>query len=164
VEEVVHAAGYSKGTFYYYVDSKADLLYRIHDRFISREIEDAEAILAAGGTAEERLRRLVHSLVRSIHDYLPLVTVFFDEVRHLEGPHLDRIRAKRDYYESIYVRIFEEGARAGEFRADVEPRIEALAVFGMCNWLYRWYRPAGQLGPEAIADRFLGIVLDGVRA
>lgn len=163
VEEVVHAAGYSKGTFYYYVESKAELLYLIHDRFITREIQEAEAILAAGGTAEEQLRQLVLSLVRSIHDYLPLVTVFFDELRHLEEPYLSRIKAKRDYYESIFVGVIREGMRRGELRSDLEPRIVALAVFGMCNWLYRWYRPDGRLGPEEIAQHFLEVILHGIR-
>ncbi|MCL6521759.1 MAG: TetR/AcrR family transcriptional regulator [Firmicutes bacterium] len=162
VEEIVEAAGVTKGAFYYYLESKAELLYRIHDRFISVELAEGERILAGGGSASERLARLVRSLVRSIHDYLPYVTVFFHELHHLEEPYLSRIREKRDRYERMFVETVAAGVAAGEFRDDVEPRLVALALFGMCNWAYRWYRPDGPLGPEEIADRFLRLFMEGL--
>jgi len=35
------------------------------------------------------------------------------------------------------------GTRDGSFR-DVDPRLTTLALFGMCNWSYQWYRQGGR--------------------
>ena len=33
-----------------------------------------------------------------------------------------------------------------------DAKISALAIIGMCNWTYEWYRPRGRLTPTALAD------------
>jgi competence protein ComEA len=53
------------------------------------------------------------------------------------------------------------GVAAGEFR-DVDPRLTALAVFGLCNWAYQWYRPGGALSTDALADFFFDLLLNGL--
>ena len=39
-----------------------------------------------------------------------------------------------------------EGIRTGVFR-DVDPDAATLAVFGICNWAYQWWRPGRPRGP-----------------
>lgn len=111
-----------------------------------------------------KLRMLVRSLIRSIHDYLPYVTVFFNEMRHLEEPFYGRIREKRDRYAAMFEATIREAVDRGEFRADLDPKLATLALFGMCNWMYRWYRPDGPLSDAEIAERFLSILLRGMEA
>lgn len=164
VDEIVSSAGVTKGTFYYYLSSKAELLYRIHDKFISRELDEGERILALEESPVVKLRMLVRSLIRSIHDYLPYVTVFFNEMRHLEEPFYGRIREKRDRYAAMFEATIREAVDRGEFRADLDPKVATLALFGMCNWMYRWYRPDGPLSDAEIAERFLSILLRGMEA
>jgi hypothetical protein len=43
------------------------------------------------------------------------------------------------------------------------PSVAAYALFGMMNWTYTWYRPDGQLPPDALADTFADLFLNGVR-
>ncbi|HEY8341831.1 MAG TPA: TetR/AcrR family transcriptional regulator [Calditerricola sp.] len=164
VDEIVSAAGVTKGTFYYYLTSKAELLYRIHDKFISQELEEGERILAMDESPAVKLRMLVRSLIRSINDYLPYVTVFFNEMRHLEEPYYGRIREKRDRYAAMFEETIREAIRRGEFRANLDPKLTTLGLFGMCNWMYRWYRPDGPLSDSEIAEHFLSILLHGMEA
>lgn len=164
VDEIVSAAGVTKGTFYYYLTSKAELLYRIHDKFISQELDEGERILAMDESPAVKLRMLVRSLIRSIHDHLPYVTVFFNEMRHLEEPYYGRIREKRDRYAAMFEATIREAIDRGEFRADLDPKVTTLGLFGMCNWMYRWYRPDGPLSDAEIAERFLSILLHGMEA
>lgn len=35
------------------------------------------------------------------------------------------------------------------------------AFMGMCNWVYRWYRPGGMIMPEAIIETFSRILESG---
>jgi TetR/AcrR family transcriptional regulator, cholesterol catabolism regulator len=39
-----------------------------------------------------------------------------------------------------------------------------LGVIGMCNYLFRWYRPEGRLTPSEIADELTELVMKGVRS
>jgi hypothetical protein len=41
-------------------------------------------------------------------------------------------------------------------------RLATLAVFGMCNWAYQWYRPGGALSPDALADFFFDLLFNGL--
>ncbi|MDB4898083.1 MAG: transcriptional regulator, TetR family, partial [Firmicutes bacterium] len=38
-----------------------------------------------------------------------------------------------------------------------------LLVLSAVNWLYAWYNPHGPLGPEAVADKFADLILQGFR-
>jgi hypothetical protein len=41
----------------------------------------------------------------------------------------------------------------------------AYAIIGMCNWLYRWYKPAASpFSPDEIADQFVALLEDGYRS
>lgn len=162
VDELVNAAGVTKGTFYYYLESKGDLLFRIHDRFITHELSEGERILATNESPATKLRMLVRSLVHSIHEYLPYVTVFFNEMRYLEEPYASRIHEKRDRYTAMFEETIRDAVAAGEFSTYLDPRIATLALFGMCNWMYKWYRPGGRLSDIQVADQFLTILMKGL--
>ena len=56
--------------------------------------------------------------------------------------------------------MYKEGVEKGVF-VDVDPQIAVFGMAGMCNWLLRWYRPSGRLGPDAIADIFVRILERG---
>ena len=45
----------------------------------------------------------------------------------------------------------------------VDPRLTTLAVLGMCNWAYQWYRPDGPLESGEIAAFFFDLLLNGLR-
>jgi hypothetical protein len=44
-----------------------------------------------------------------------------------------------------------QGVRAREFGTGDE-KIATLAILGMCNWIFEWYRPRGRLRPEDLAN------------
>ncbi|HEX3456511.1 MAG TPA: hypothetical protein VHR97_01015, partial [Candidatus Baltobacteraceae bacterium] len=43
----------------------------------------------------------------------------------------------------------------------VERRAAVYLLFGMMNWLYTWYDPAGAIDPERLAGLIAGIFLHG---
>ncbi|HEY2593801.1 MAG TPA: TetR/AcrR family transcriptional regulator, partial [Chloroflexota bacterium] len=59
--------------------------------------------------------------------------------------------------------ILRDGVAAGEFRP-MDTRIVMLGMIGMCNYLFRWYRPEGRLTPDQIADELIEMVMQGVVA
>jgi hypothetical protein len=43
----------------------------------------------------------------------------------------------------------------------VDRSAAAYVLFGMMNWIYNWYDPAGKIDPPRLADLIAGIFLGG---
>jgi len=164
VRQIITEAGCSKGGFYHHFSSKASLLYLAHETFIDYELECARRVIAGPGSASEKLTAIMIDLVESIALYQAEVTVFFQERHVLSSDEFALVKQKRDEYVAIVQRVVQEGVASGEFRRDIEPSLITLALFGMCNWTYQWYRPDGPLTPREIGERLARLFLDGLRA
>jgi hypothetical protein len=58
--------------------------------------------------------------------------------------------------------IILEGIEQGNFRR-VNPKLQANAIIGMCNWLYRWYKPGkSSLTPDEIVEQFTDLLENGL--
>ena len=56
VQDIVDAAGVTKGAMYHYYGSKDDLLYEVYHQLLTMQTSHLDEIVAGPGTAEERLR------------------------------------------------------------------------------------------------------------
>lgn len=162
VQDIVDVADATKGAFYYYFESKDYLLYEIHQRFITYELEHAKKIMAQQFPPRETLRALIINLVESIALFQPEVTVFFRDMHRLPPEKFATVKAERDSYESYFTGVFEMGQDEGVFRNDISAKLQTLAVFGMCNWMYKWYRSAGPESPRQIGKEFAQLLLSGI--
>jgi hypothetical protein len=50
----------------------------------------------------------------------------------------------------------------GDHPGKADPQVAAYALFGMMNWIYNWYNPAGPVAPDALAERFAQLFLFGL--
>jgi AcrR family transcriptional regulator len=160
IEEITARVEISRVTFYTYFKSKDELLQAIFDRSLSAYQSGLEAILAADLPRREKLRRVVAHQVASLTADQPAIRVFFSEEKTLP-PQI--ARDVQEFHRRID-RLLEQDTRTGIERGeliDVPPRLLMYAFMGMCNWVYRWYRPGGAITPEAIADTFSRILESG---
>jgi AcrR family transcriptional regulator len=164
IQDIIEAADCSKGAFYHYFASKEDLLYLIHDTFITYELERGEAVLRREGSAASRLRQVIIDLVESIELYRPHVTVFFEERRFLSSEKFALVKEKRDRYEMVIKQLVTEGILSGEFRADSDARIITFAIFGMCNWTYQWLNSQKGFGVREIGEMFWNLIYQGLQS
>ncbi len=159
--DIAQNVGIAKPTLYHYFDSKDDILLAIHEEFID---------LLFNRQSERRLSNLPPEvlLLETMADILELmdthrghVRVFFEHHRELPGEAQDAIRRKRNRYEGAVQELFDEAAKAGSF-VPLDSRLSALAMFGMCNWAYQWYRPGGDLTSRQVAETFWRLLVCGV--
>ena len=94
---------------------------------------------------------MVRAYVRALTANLDSVGLYLREWRSLPSPDLGRLRAKRRAMRALFENVVAEGVRAREF-AVADEKIATLAILGMCNWLFEWYRPRGRLRPEQLAN------------
>lgn len=162
INEIVKAAGTSKGGFYHHFQSKDELLYVIHDVFITYAIENAHQADRLYTKASERLQAIIKGFVNVFHLYKAHLTVFYQEAIYLPSEYEAIIRKKREEFRLTIQRVIEDGKQQGEFRPEIEVEIVVMAILGMVNWIHKWYDEDGPKTIDQIADIFNDFILRGV--
>src|SRR5947208_626335 len=164
MRDIASEVGINKGSLYSYIRSKEDLLIPVFEQAMAVLLAQIEQITADGGLRPtQRLERAIHAHVIAVADNLDVLTVYLSEWRQLAAESLTTVRGHREGYAALFLQILEDGVASGEFRS-IDTRIVMLGMIGMCNYLFRWYRPDGRLVPDQIADELIEMVMQGVRA
>jgi AcrR family transcriptional regulator len=165
VQDVADAVGILKGSLYYYIKSKEDLLFRV----LEEVHEDAHGIIEEVAAMEDKppLERLA-AYFRAHVEYntrnLTKVAVNYHDFGLLSGDRRDTIVKERQVYERFVVGLIKEAQEAGDVRPDVDARLAAYSALGMANWVYTWYKPSGKTSPEELAELIAEMIVGGLRA
>jgi AcrR family transcriptional regulator len=163
MRDIANAVGMNKGSLYSYIRSKEDLLIPVFDRAQGVLLAEIEQISADSSlTPTDRLKRAIHAHVSAVANNLDVLTVYLSEWRQLATESLATNRTQRERYATLFRQILEDGVASGEFRP-MDTRIVMLGMIGMCNYLFRWFRPEGRLTPGQLADELIEMVMQGVR-
>lgn len=150
--EIANQVGITKAALYHYVDSKEQLLFEIHDAFVSTMLDETKSFFAHTSDPLERLRFLVDSIFRCIARYRPYVRAFFQDVHNLGPEWQEGVREKRNEYEQMARDCLHAGLATGEFDFPMDPGLATMFLFGSCNWAYQWMEPDGRVAPEELSE------------
>lgn len=159
VDQIVAESGSSKGGFYHNFKSKDELLYNIHDVFISYVLDKAKEAYDNFDTPVSRLCAIIESFTIVFDLYKPYLIVFYQESTYLKGEFFCAVDKKRDDYRKIILQVIREGQENGYFRSEVSAEIATMSIIGTINWTYKWYRKDGPLSIESIALIFKDLIL-----
>jgi AcrR family transcriptional regulator len=132
MSDIAEEAGLSKGTLYWYFDSKEDLIVSLLDEIVASHLETLEMLLHAEGAVEERLLTFASSDVVTVElQGLPLALsyeVYAWALRHDES----RTSIKRYFDEAheILTEFVRQGMERGELRAG-DPEGSALQLIAL---------------------------------
>nr|CTQ92261.1 Transcriptional regulator, TetR family [Kibdelosporangium sp. MJ126-NF4] len=163
VQEVVEAAGVTKGAMYHYFGSKDDLLHEIYGRVLRDQTARLEKFAAGEGPASRRLRDAAADVVVTTIENLDDFKIFTQSMHHLSPAKQRVVRADRRRYHERFRALVEEGQRAGDFRADVPADLVVDYFFGSVHHLGVWYRRTGKLTPSQIADHYADLLLTSLK-
>lgn len=145
LDDVADALDLRRASLYYYVRSKANLLYLIVTRALDVALARIDEHLTIPDPAE-RLEALIRHQVRTIAGEPSLFTVFFDQRPRLEDRYEAEIRERERRYLSLYTTAVEAAVAAGAMSATgstsgPDLRYATQAILGMTTWSYKWFRP-----------------------
>jgi TetR/AcrR family transcriptional regulator, cholesterol catabolism regulator len=161
MEQIALAAGLAKPSLYHYFRGKDEILRGIHETFIDillerheqrQQLDLSPALLILGAMTD------IYGLMETHRGH---VRVFFEHHRELPDSVREEIRVKRDRYQQQIRESIERGIEDGQFR-DVDPEAATLAVFGICNWAYQWWRPGSGADPALTAQKMWDLVMRGL--
>jgi AcrR family transcriptional regulator len=164
VQNVADAVGILKGSLYYYIDSKDDLLYRV-----LLEVHDAAHTILEEVAAMDELSPLekLDAYVRRHVEYntrnLTKIAVYYHDYKLLAPERRAEIRRQRKMYEDFVQGLVSEAQRQGEVAPDLDPAVLSNCLFGALNSVYTWYRPGGKVTTAQLADTLARFVLAGIR-
>ncbi|MCS7059182.1 MAG: TetR/AcrR family transcriptional regulator [Meiothermus sp.] len=157
MRDLARAVNLQGGSLYAHIASKEEVLFELVNRAADEFLNAARAI-PENLPAKERLTSLVRSHLQVIVRELDNATVFFHEWKFLRPELQERIKARRDEYESHFRQTIEAGVKQGEFQVE-DVRLSALFVLSALNWTYHWYRPEGKLSLEELAQAYSSLIL-----
>ncbi|HEX2403384.1 MAG TPA: TetR/AcrR family transcriptional regulator [Acidimicrobiia bacterium] len=149
-------------SLYAHVESKQDLLVEVVEEGARLFQDSAEEALARGGTAAERLRRLVAGHVAVVLDNSDVVRTFLNEARMLDEVHRARVIAARDAYEAAFRSVVADGVEEGTFGAGTDPKMASIFILSILNAVERWYRPDGVLDRAGLVDAIVAAATHGI--
>ena len=162
IEDVARDVGMLKGSLYYYIKSKDDLLFQL----LLAGIEDGDAFIArqidVAGDPVEQLERAIRAQIDYIIQNKVPFGLFLHEFDSLSGKRQHKLISVMSRYNSRFVELVCRGQQQGRL-IDGEPWLIVNGILGMCNWLYRWYDTDHVSGPEQIKQVFLRMILSGIQ-
>jgi AcrR family transcriptional regulator len=161
LRDIAKEAGLLPGSLYYHIRSKEELLRLIVEQPIQDLHAQLEGIVASEASPAQKLAQALAAQLRAFATHYPYLFVHIHNVLRVDtmDPDMQK-RAKR--YEEFWQQILTQGVNVGEFPPDLDVKVTAFALIGMCNWMHRWYRRDGRLSIEEITQQFSRLVLAGL--
>ncbi|WP_202126112.1 TetR/AcrR family transcriptional regulator [Actinomadura physcomitrii] len=161
MEQIASAADIAKPTLYHYFRGKDEILRGIHETFIDLLLDRQDERLRLGLSPADLLLGAMTDVFGLMETHRGHVRVFFEHHRELPPAVREEIRLKRDRYQEQIRAAITAGVEAGQFR-DVDADAATLAVFGICNWAYQWWRPGSGADPALTAQKMWDLVIRGL--
>lgn len=163
LEDIAVTVGMLKGSLYYYIRSKEELLYLVVRDPIRQAYNKLEEIVQSDAPVTTKIAQAIANHMTLYHQHYPHIAVYLHDYHHLMEKLEQNVIETPKHYQRLLAMLLEQGIATGEIRSDLDVKVAGYAILGMCNWVYRWYNPHGKLSAEEVAGIFTALVLDGLR-
>jgi TetR/AcrR family transcriptional regulator, cholesterol catabolism regulator len=161
LEDIANEVGMLKGSLYYYIEKKDDLLYAVVERPLSEMTENLKVIVNSADSPSIKLEKALKSHILSFEKYQSELFVWIS-IEWFKSEFGGEIATVGDEYDRLFRKIIIEGINKEEFRSDLDPKLLTFAIFGVYNYMQRWFSPDSKYTFDEISKQFNAFVLQGV--
>jgi TetR/AcrR family transcriptional regulator, cholesterol catabolism regulator len=161
--DIAAAIGMKAGSLYYHFASREELVEAVMSLGLERARASVEARLAelpVRATALDRLRAALeaHLLMVVAQEHYTSATIKL--IWQVPPEIRERQLAAQRAYGRLWKRLIADGRRAGVLRADLDPSLVRMGIFGALNWAADWFR-GGRLPARRVASDLASLLLEG---
>jgi TetR/AcrR family transcriptional regulator, cholesterol catabolism regulator len=165
VRDIADAAGILSGSLYHHFDSKESIVDELLSTFQNALFDSYDRIVAGETDARSKIDAIVRASFDAIDQHHDEVAIFQNDAAYLQE--FDRFAYLGEHnrrFRSMWVDLLADGVRTGVLRADLDAELVFRFIRDTVWVAVRWYRPGGPMTAQDVADQYLAILLDGIRA
>jgi AcrR family transcriptional regulator len=160
VTEIGDRAGIQRGSLYYHMKSKEDLLWQIVSDHLQASVEAVKGIAESEAPPREKLRALIRHQVAFVIERRLEMVIFQRDRDAVAGERALVLQEMLDGVTDQWRRVVREGHQAGAF-ATADP-VVINAILSMVNMTHVWFRERGEKSPREVADTLADLALAGL--
>ena len=175
MRDISRATGVSLAGLYHYCKSKEELLFLIQDHCFGRVLERLEERIKGVPDPFEKLRILIDNHLSFFAANMAEMKVLSHEAESLAGDLHKHVSTKKERYAKVARKILREiqdsvsgapplgrtGIASTRASGQIDLTVATYSLFGMMNWIYNWYDPAGKLSVNHLVDNITQLFLNG---
>ena len=161
MRDISRETGVSLAGLYHYCTSKEELLFLIQDHCFGRVVDRLEERIKSVDDPFEKLRILIDNHLSFFAANMAEMKVLSHEAESLAGDLHKHVTTKKERYARLARKILREIQEQNGKSAGVDLTVATYALFGMMNWIYNWYDPAGKLSVRQLVDNITRLFLGG---
>ncbi len=163
LQDIADEVGLLKGSLYYYISEKEDLLYAIlADMYATSRVAMAEISSLEVG-ALVKIRRICVTHVLNVLRNPDQVTIFFMDFGMLSEDRVREISAQRDRYAKGFAALLKAAQVEAAVCPDVDVKLSSGSILGMLNMVYEWCPYSDETRATRLAEEIGDLVVASLR-
>lgn len=163
LEEIADAVGIKREAIYYYFKNKAQILKAVIRPQSVSLLNGITSILTLEISSSEKLLLALQNHIDRFNPSFLEMSVFARAHHSFDGDldFTDLRQIWRSYGDS-WIKLLIEGQRNGQFIPDLDAKVVAFGILGMCNWLSRWYDPSKAVSVRDVVRIYFRLIGGGL--
>lgn len=161
LQEIADRVGILKGSIYYYIKTKSDLLDHLLTEVHNEGVAMIRQRSEESGTVFDKLEAMFRSHIDYMCRNQAKTTVYLHELKALDPKRRESLFRGHEFRDQFLV-LIKKGQAEGLILDSLDPKLTAQTMMGWTNSLYQWYRPQPRKPMDQIANHFVTIMLRGI--
>lgn len=159
--DIAEVMGVTRTAIYYYFRNKDAILSELTSEITEMAAKLAEEVVTEEVDPVTTLQKLVARHARLILTHPLQFRVVERNEEQLSPPLRKKAQAARRLVLDLFATAVDAGVQSGHFR-NVNPKVSAFAILGMCNWGAWWFTPAGGVSLDEVVDMIVDFAMHSV--
>lgn len=161
LQDIADKVGMLKGSLYYYIKTKPDLL----ESLLVQVHEDGLAMVQASACVQGNPLDKLAAIFRAYIDYIienqTKSAIYIHEVQRLPAQHRNRILRDHALRNEVQA-LIEAGQAEALVLGDLDPRLTAQVLLSGLNSIYQWYRVDRKRPKQTLIEHIVRTTLRGI--
>jgi AcrR family transcriptional regulator len=163
LQDIADRVGILKGSIYYYIKTKSDLLESLLIDLHNETLEMVQTAASGPGGVFDKLGALIRAQVHYITRNPARTSVMLREIRHIDPARRRALFTDHGFRDEIQ-KLIELGQEQDIVLRDLDPELTAQTILVGMSSIHQWYRPRGRFTPDQIADHLVTTTIRSIAA